>query len=97
MQITKITIKCERNIKGYVDLVAIPGGTRVTHHFEEPSLGMNGQTSGEMLATDDPEARYDFARRVTEIICGTAKGGGPNATNSMVHDVMNEIERIAGC
>ncbi len=96
MTITRITIKCEGNFPGYVEFVAIPNGTRVTHFFEEPSLGMKGQTSGEMHESDDEETRYDFARKVAGLIYGESKRG-PHATNSMIHDVMHEIARVAGC
>ena len=46
---------------------------------------------------EDREARYAKAREVAKVVCGTDRRGEPNATNSMIHDVLNEIERVAGC
>ena len=51
----------------------------------------------EVRRNEDREARYRKACEVAKIICGRDKRGGPNATNSMIHDVLNEIERVAGC
>jgi phosphoribosylamine-glycine ligase len=46
---------------------------------------------------EDREARYAKAYEVAKVVCGTDRRGRPNATNSMIHDVLNEIERVAGC
>lgn len=46
---------------------------------------------------EDREARYAKACEVAKVVCGTDRRGRPNATNSMIHDVVNEIERVAGC
>jgi hypothetical protein len=43
------------------------------------------------------EARYAKACIVATRVYGTDRQGRPAATNSMVHDVLNEIDRIAGC
>jgi hypothetical protein len=31
------------------------------------------------------------------VVYGTDRHGRPAATNSMVHEVLNEMERVAGC
>jgi len=46
---------------------------------------------------DDRDARYAKASEVAKVVYGTDRKGRAAATNSMVHDVMNEIERVAGC
>lgn len=43
------------------------------------------------------EERYAVAWSAAKVVCGTTKRGEPNATRSMIHDVLNEIERVAGC
>jgi len=45
----------------------------------------------------DRAARYAVAWNAAKVLCGTTKRGEPNATNSMIHDVLIEIERVAGC
>ena len=43
------------------------------------------------------EDRYAVAWKAAKVICGTTKRGEPNATNSMIHDVLDQIDRVAGC
>lgn len=50
------------------------------------------------IARDETrESRYAKATEVAKVIYGTDRRGQATATNSMIHDVMNEIERVAGC
>lgn len=46
---------------------------------------------------DAREERYAVAYNAAKVICGTTKRGEPNATRSMIHDVLEQIERVAGC
>ena len=46
---------------------------------------------------EDREARYAKAVEVAKVVYGTDRRGRAAATNSMVHDVLNEMERVAGC
>ena len=43
------------------------------------------------------EGRYAVAWNAAKVICGTTKRGEPDATNSMIHDVLDQIDRVAGC
>ena len=43
------------------------------------------------------EARYPKALEVAKAVFGTDRQGRANATNSMVHEVIDAIERVAGC
>ena len=43
------------------------------------------------------EDRYAVAWNAAKVICGTTKRGEPNATNSMIHDLLDQIVRVAGC
>ena len=43
------------------------------------------------------EDRYAVAWNAAKVICGTTKRGEPNATNSMIHDLLDQIDRVAGC
>lgn len=46
---------------------------------------------------EDRDARYAKAVEVAKVVSGTDRRGRAAATNSMVHDVLNEMERVAGC
>ncbi|MBX3404492.1 MAG: hypothetical protein KF699_13865 [Phycisphaeraceae bacterium] len=46
---------------------------------------------------EDRDARYAKALEVAKVVYGTDRRGRAAATNSMVHDVLNEMERVAGC
>ncbi len=51
----------------------------------------------EVARDDSRDDRYAVAWNAAKVLCGTTKRGEPNATNSMIHDVLSEIERVAGC
>ena len=47
------------------------------------------------LAADaDRDTKHRAAYDAARLICGTTKTGEPNATRSMIHDVLCEIERV---
>ena len=46
---------------------------------------------------DTREDRYAVAHAAAEVLCGTTARGALNATNSMVHEVLDLIDRVAGC
>jgi hypothetical protein len=46
---------------------------------------------------EDRESRYAKAREVAKVILGSDRHGRPLGTNSMIHDVLSEMERVAGC
>jgi hypothetical protein len=46
---------------------------------------------------DSREDRYAQAVEVAKAVYGSDRRGRAAATNSMVHDVLNEMERVAGC
>ena len=85
MFIKQITIE---GVEGDVEIIRIENGALVT--------------SGNRILCDvrddeHRESRFEKACEVAKIVCGTDRKGRPNATNSMIHDVLNEIERAAGC
>lgn len=51
----------------------------------------------EFRRDESREARYAKAAVVARYVYGRDRRGQAAATNSMVHDVLSEIERIAGC
>jgi hypothetical protein len=56
----------------------------------------------EVRCDESREARFAKAYEVARVICGESRDRRtgkmvPNATNSMIHDVLQEIERVAGC
>lgn len=51
----------------------------------------------EVARTDSREDRFAVACNAAKVIYGTDRRGEPNATNSMIHDVFEQIERVAGC
>lgn len=42
------------------------------------------------------ESRYAKSAEVAKAVYGTDRQGRPAATNSMIHDVLDAIERVAG-
>ena len=51
----------------------------------------------EFRRDESRDARYAKAVEVAKHVYGRDRQGHAPATNSMIHDVMNEVERVAGC
>ena len=85
MFIKQITIE---GVEGDVEILHIDLGALITS---------GNDILCEVRADEDRESRFAKACEVAKVVCGRDRRGGPNATNSMIHDVLNEIERIAGC
>lgn len=56
-----------------------------------------GEEIARFAASDPHEARYAAATRVAAAVYGRGRGGRVAATNSMVHDVLAQLDRVAGC
>lgn len=50
-----------------------------------------------MECKQDDETQFAAAREATKAICGVDAKGRENATNSMIHDIWREMQRVAGC
>ncbi|MBX3497765.1 MAG: hypothetical protein KF769_16140 [Parvibaculum sp.] len=61
------------------------------------AAGKHDHVIAEVGREEDRDARYAKAVEVAKAVYGTDRRGRAAATNSMVHDVLNEIERVAGC
>jgi hypothetical protein len=84
MFIKQITID---GVEGDVEILRIDGGALVTS---------GNDILCEVRADEDRKSRFAKACEVAKVVCGRDRRGRPNATNSMIHDVLNEIERVAG-
>ena len=90
MFIKQITIE---GVEGDVEILRIDDGALITS---------GNQILCEVRRDEDREARYAKAYEVARVVCGQCRDRRtrsqvPNATNSMIHDVLNEIDRVAGC
>ncbi len=90
MFIKQITIE---GVEGDIEILRIDKGALVTS---------GNDILCEVRADEDREKRYWKAYEVARVVCGQVRDRRtlkmvPNATNSMIHDVLNEIERVAGC
>lgn len=84
MKIAEIVIE---GAKGRLAITSTSSGAMVTR--DHAILAEFGR--------DEPrEERFAKALVIAGHVYGTTRGK-PNATNSMVHDVLAEIERVAGC
>jgi len=67
------------------------------HRTERGAVVIANDVELDVDRGDSREERYAVAYNAAKVVCGTTKRGEPNATNSMIHDVLSEIERVAGC
>ncbi len=84
MTITQITIK---GVEGDVEIHAADYGAQI----------LFGETCLELARGASDEERWTAATAAARAIYGGDRHGRPNATNSMIHSVRTEIERVAGC
>jgi len=84
MTIKQITIK---GANGDVEIHAADYGAQI----------LFGETCLELSRHSGDEERWTAARSTAKAIYGSDRCGRPNATNSMIHSVQTEIERVAGC
>ena len=83
-------------IKGIV-IEGANGEVTINRTFSGATVVVNHDIVCEVGRQEDREARLVKALRAAEFVYGRSKRGGPNATNSMVHDVLDAIDRVAGC
>ncbi|MFZ2873193.1 MAG: hypothetical protein WAZ94_01775 [Phycisphaerales bacterium] len=72
-------------------------GAEVTIEQNTRHAGRQDICIAHIARDEDRDARYAKAVEVAKVVYGTDRRGRAAATNSMVHDVLNEMERVAGC
>ncbi len=72
-------------------------GAEVTIEQNTRHAGRQDICIAHIARDEDREGRYAKAVEVAKVVYGTDRRGRAAATNSMVHDVLNEMERVAGC
>ena len=72
-------------------------GAEVTIEQHTRRAGKQDICIAHIARDENRESRYAKATEVAKVVYGTDRRGQAAATNSMIHDVMNEIERVAGC
>ena len=72
-------------------------GAEVTIEQNTRHAGRQDICIAHIARDENRDSRYAKACVIAMHVYGTDRHGRPAATNSMVHDVMNEIERVAGC
>lgn len=85
MNITSMTIRGEN---GQVEIARTDDGALVT---------TGDRVICEVRRDENDDARCAKAVEVAKVVYGTDRRGRAAATNSMVHEVLIEVERIAGC
>lgn len=80
-----------------VTLEGIQGDVEIARTDQGALVTIGRKVICEMQRDESREARYAKALEVAKVLLGTDRQGRVNATNSMVHDVWNEIDRVAGC
>ena len=72
-------------------------GAEVTVEQHTRRAGKQDICIAHIARDEDRESRYAKATEVAKVVYGTDRRGRAAATNSMVHEVLNEMERVAGC
>ena len=72
-------------------------GAEVTIEQNTRHAGRQDICIAHIARDEDRESRYAKAAEVAKVVYGTDRRGRAAATNSMVHEVLAEMERVAGC
>ena len=72
-------------------------GAEVTIEQNTRHAGRQDICIAHIARDENRESRYAKAVEVAKVVYGTDRHGRAAATNSMVHDVLSEMERVAGC
>jgi len=72
-------------------------GAEVTIEQNTRRAGRQDICIAHIARDENRESRYAKATEVAKVVYGTDRSGRVAATNSMIHDVLNEMERVAGC
>lgn len=95
MKITSMTISDQ---EGTVEIKQTDRGAEAfVQVFDDGLAGAPALIAWIDRDSASPEDRYAAATMVASRIYGQDKRGRVRATNSMVHAVLTEMERIAGC
>jgi len=93
MQIKKTVIDGANNAE--ITIAATVDGATIAVRY--PGAGMIEGCTIEFARNDEPERRWEIATTVAGFVYGVTRRGGVCATNSMVHELKTEIERVAVC
>ena len=87
--------------------VELNGKTFVLRRFNDPESGSPinmvevtspGEEGRMAYAVADRETCFEMATAIAREAYGKRRrGDGPDCTNSMVHDITDAVERVAGC
>lgn len=72
-------------------------GAEVTIEQHTRRAGRQDICIAHIARDENRESRYAKATEVAKVVYGTDRRGPAAATNSMVHEVLTEMERVAGC
>lgn len=72
-------------------------GAEVTIEQHTRRAGKQDICIAHIARDENRESRYAKATEVAKVVYGTDRRGRAAATNSMVHEVLTEMERVAGC
>ena len=72
-------------------------GAEVTLEQNTRHAGRQDICIAHITRDENRESRYAKAAEVAKVVYGTDRRGRAAATNSMVHEVLAEMERVTGC
>jgi phosphoribosylamine-glycine ligase len=85
-----------------ITIEGVEGDVEIAHTDEGALVTAGNRVLCAVRRDEDREKRFWKAYEVARLVCGESRDRRtgervPNATNSMIHEVLAEIERIAGC
>lgn len=81
----------------HIEIEGVEDNVEITHTDNGALVRAGNRVLFEMGRYEDRETRHAKALVAAGLILGHDKRGQPAGTNSMIHEVLAEIERVAGC
>jgi|GEM_PF-4157979 len=69
----------------------------VVRRTERGALIITNDVEIEVERRGEREERWGTARNMAAVVYGTGRRGNPNASSSMIHEILQLIERVAEC
>ncbi len=80
-----------------IEIDGVEENVTVTHTDQGADVTASGRLLFQVGRYEDRESRYAKALIAAGLILGRDRKGQVAGTNSMIHEVLTEIERVAGC
>ncbi|MBX3323121.1 MAG: hypothetical protein KF757_09050 [Phycisphaeraceae bacterium] len=79
-----------------ITIEGVDGDVEIRRSDSGATVAANGVEHEYFAKIANDDDLHSIAWNAAKVICGETRGGKPNATGSMINDIAQEIQRVAG-